>query len=62
MRVVPKVNIEPADPELYVAAEDIIRELRTQRVMLKFKVRMKGTKEIVKKIAPIQNIALDAEL
>jgi hypothetical protein len=62
MRIAPKVTIEPADPELYVADEDVTRDTRAERVMLKFKVRRRTTREVIKVPVAIRNIALDSEL
>ena len=62
MRVAPRVKIEMADPTLHVTDQDVRRDPRSERVMMKFKVRRKKTQEIIKTPTEIRSIELDSEL
>jgi hypothetical protein len=62
MRVAPRVVIEMMDPELHVTDQDLRRVSRSERVMLRFKVRNRTTGEVIKAPAKIRSIALDSEL
>jgi len=58
----PKFKIELADPGLYVSDNDVIRESRSEKTMLKFRVRDQRTKQIIRENVPIKSITLDARL
>ena len=62
MRVAPRVKIEMTDATLHVTDQDIVRDPRSERVMMKFKVRRRKTQEIIKTPAEIRTIELDSEL
>lgn len=62
MRIAPRLNIELADPELYVSDQDVLRDARSERVMLKFRVRRRKSGEVVRQAVEIRSIELDAEL
>lgn len=62
MRVAPSVKIEMTDPSLHVTDQDVTRDARSERVMVRFKVRRKKTAEIIKTPAKIRSIELDSEL
>ena len=62
MRVAPRFKIELADPGLHVIDQDVHRESRSERVMLKFKIRDEKTKQIIKEPVAFRSIELDAEL
>ena len=62
MRAAPRVKIEMADPGLNVTDQDVTRDPRSERVVMRFKVRQKKTREIIKTPAEIRSIELDSEL
>ncbi len=62
MRIAPRFNIELVDPELHVSDQDIQRDERSEKVMLKFKVRNRKTRQIIRQAVAIKSIELDAEL
>jgi len=62
MRVAPKFNIELVDPELQVSNQDVQRDGRSKKVMLKFKVRHRRTRQIIRRGVAVKSIELDAEL
>lgn len=62
MRIAPRFNIELVDPELYVSDQDVLRDGRSETVMLKFKVRYRKSGQIVRQPIAIKSIVLDAEL
>lgn len=62
MRIAPKMTIELDDPTLYVDEEDIERDSRVATAMVKFKVRNRATKAVVKTPVAFRSISLDAEL
>ena len=62
MRIAPKFKIELVDPNLYVAEQDVQKESRSEKVMFKFKVRNRQTKQIIRQPVAVRSIELDAEL
>ncbi len=62
MRVAPRVKIEMADSSLHVTDQDVTRDPRSERVMVRFKVRRRKTREVIKIPAEIRSIELDSEL
>lgn len=62
MRVAPRFKIELADPELQVSDQDVQRDARSEKVMLKFKVRHRRTGQIIRSEVALRSIELDAEL
>lgn len=62
MRNAPKMTIEFDDPTLYVDDKDIVQDLRAATAMVKFKVRSRTTKAVVKTPVAFRPISLDAEL
>lgn len=62
MRIAPRFKIELIDPEVYVSDQDVLRDSRSEKVMLKFKVRNRKTRQIVRQAVAIKSIELDAEL
>jgi len=62
MRIAPKFKIELVDPELHVPEQDVKRDGRSERVMLKFKVRNRRTGQIIRQEVAVKSIELDAEL
>jgi len=62
MRDAPKVTIELADPALYVDAADIERDPRVATAMVRFKVRNRTTKAVVKTPVMFSSIELNARL
>ena len=62
MRVAPKFKIELADPDLDVSDQDIQRDSRSDKVMLKFKVRHRQSRQIIRKAVAVRSVELDAEL
>lgn len=62
MRVAPRFTVELADPELYVSDQDVKRDDRSDKVMLKFRVRRRKSGELVRQAVEIRTIELDAEL
>jgi len=62
MRIAPRFKIELADPELHVSDQDVQREGRSEKVMLKFKVRQRKSGQVIRKPVAIKSIELDAEL
>lgn len=62
MRIAPKFKIELVDPELHVPDQDVKRDGRSERVMLKFKVRNRRTGQIIRQEVAVKSIELDAEL
>lgn len=62
MRIAPRFKIELVDPELHVSDQDVQRDGRSEKVMLKFKVRHRKTGQINRRAVAIKSIELDAEL
>jgi hypothetical protein len=62
MRIAPKFKIELVNPELHVPEQDVKRDGRSERVMLKFKVRNRRTGQIIRQEVAVKSIELDAEL
>lgn len=62
MRVAPRVKIEMADPSLHVTDQDVTRDPRSERVMVRFKVRRRKTREVIRMPTDIRSIELDSEL
>ncbi|WP_440269249.1 hypothetical protein [Dyella sp.] len=62
MRIAPRFKIELADPELHVTQQDVQRDGRSEKVMLKFKIRNRRTGQIIRHEVAIKSIELDAEL
>jgi len=62
MRIAPKFNIELVDTELHVSDQDVQRDGRSEKVMLKFKVRNRRTGQIIRQQIAVRSIELDAEL
>lgn len=62
MRISPKFRIELVNSELYVTEQDILREGRSDKVMLRFRIRNRRTKQIIREDVAIKSIELDAEL
>ena len=62
MRVAPKFIIELVDPQLHVTEQDVQREARSEKVMLKFKVRNRRTGEVIRQQGAVKSIVLDARL
>lgn len=62
MRIAPRFKIELVDPELHVSDQDVQRDGRSEKVMLKFKIRNRKTGQIIRKAVEIRSIELDAEL
>jgi len=62
MREAPKVQIELTDPALYVDPGDIERDSRVATAMVRFKVRNRATKAVIKAPVMFKSIELDAEL
>jgi len=62
MRIAPKFKIELVDRELHVPEQDVKRDGRSERVMLKFKVRNRRTGQIIRQEVAVKSIELDAEL
>jgi len=62
MRVAPKFKIELADPNLHVSDQDVQRDNRSDKVMLKFKIRHRRSGKIIREGVAIRSIELDAEL
>ena len=62
MRIAPRYKIELADPELHVSDQDTQRDGRSEKVMLKFKVRHRKSGQIIRQPIAIKSIELDAEL
>lgn len=62
MRIAPRFKIELVDPDLHVSDQDVERDGRSEKVMLKFKVRHRETRKIIKEAVAIRSIELDAEL
>ncbi|GKS87866.1 hypothetical protein [Acidovorax sp. SUPP2539] len=62
MRIAPRYKIELVDPVLHVSDQDVQRDGRSEKVMLKFKVRHRKSGQIVRQPIAIKSIALDAEL
>jgi len=60
MRIAPMFKIELADPELHVIDQDVQREYRSEKVMLKFKVRNRKTGQIIKHPVEIKLMSLDS--
>lgn len=60
MRVAPKFRVELEDPDLQVMDQDVFREGRSDKVMLKFKVRNRRTLEFMRREVVIKSIELDA--
>jgi len=62
MRIAPRFRIELVDPELHVSELDVQRDGRSERVMLKYKVRHRKSGEVIRQPIEISSIELDAEL
>ena len=62
MRVAPRFKIELVDPELHVSDQDVQRDGRSEKVMLKFKVRHRKTMQIIRQAVAFKSLELDAEL
>lgn len=62
MRIAPRFKIELIDPGLHASDQDVQRDGRSEKVMLKFKVRHRKTKQIIRQAVAIKSIELDAEL
>lgn len=62
MRIAPRFKIEFLDPELHVSDQDVLTDERSEKVMLKFKVRHRKTKQIIRQAVAIKSIELDAEI
>lgn len=62
MRIAPKFKVELADPDLHVSDQDVRREGRSEKVMLKFKVRNQRIGQIMRQGVAVKSIELDAEL
>ncbi|MDA8446958.1 hypothetical protein [Paracidovorax valerianellae] len=62
MRIAPRYKIELVDPVLHVSDQDVQRDGRSEKVMLKFKVRHRKSGQIVRQPIAIKSIELDAEL
>ena len=62
MRIAPRIKIELIDPELHVSDQDVLRDERSEKVMLKFTVRHQRTRQITRQAVAIKSIELDAEL
>ena len=62
MRIAPAFRIVLVDAELHVTDQDVEREPRLEKVMLKFKVRNRKTGQVVRQPVAIQSIELDARL
>lgn len=62
MRIAPRFKIELADPELHVSDQDVQRDGRSEKVMLKFKVRHRKSGQVIRQPVAIKSIELDAEL
>ncbi|MDH4099252.1 MAG: hypothetical protein OEV28_01600 [Nitrospirota bacterium] len=61
-RIAPKFKIEFVDPALHVTEQDVQRDARSEKVMLKFKIRNRQTGQIIRNEVAIKSIELDAEL
>lgn len=62
MRIAPRFQIELVDPELHVSDQDVQRDKRADKVMLRFKVRHRKSGQVIKGPVAIKSIELDAEL
>ena len=62
MRIAPRFKVELADPDLHVSDQDVQREGRSEKVMLRFKVRNQRTEQIIRDAVAVKSIELDAEL
>jgi len=62
MRIAPRYRIELVDPEFHVSDQDVTRDGRSEKVMLKFRVRHRKSGQIVRRPIAIKTIVLDAEL
>jgi len=62
MRIAPKFKIELVDPGLHVSEQDVQRDGRAEKVMLKFKVRSRRTGQVIRQEIAVKSIELDAEL
>jgi hypothetical protein len=62
MRIPPRVVIAPVDSNLYVDDADITRDSRAENAMVRFKVRERATRAIIKRPIAFKAIELDAEL
>lgn len=62
MRIAPRFKIELADPELHVSDQDVQRDGRSEKVMLRFKVRYRKSGQVIRQPVGIKLIELDAEL
>lgn len=62
MRIAPRFRIGLVDLDLQVSDQDVQRDGRSEKVMLKFKIRNRKTGQIIRKAVEIRSIELDAEL
>jgi len=62
MRIAPKFKIELANPDLHVVEQDVQKDDRSEKVMLRFKVRNRRTGQIIRQQVSVKSIELDAEL
>lgn len=62
MRIAPKFKITFVDQDLEASDQDVQREGRSEKVMLKFKVRHGRTRKIIRDEVVVLSIELDAEL
>lgn len=62
MRVTPKFKIKFADPDLGVLDQETIRDGRSDKVMLRFKVRHLRSGQVIRRNVSILSIELDAEM
>lgn len=61
MKIAPRFKIELVDPELHVSDQDVQRDGRSEKVMLKFKIRNRETGQIIREPVEIRLIELEAE-
>lgn len=62
MRVAPKFKIKFSDPDLGVLDQEAIRDGRSDKVMLRFKVRHLRSGQVIRRNVAIISIELDAEM
>lgn len=62
MRIAPNFKVELVDQDLQVSDQDVQRDGRSEKVMLKFKVRHHRTGQIIRRAVAVKSIELDAEL
>lgn len=61
-RIAPRFKIELVDPDVHVLNQDVARDERSEKVMLKFKVRNRKSGQVVRGPIGIKSIELDAEM